>query len=81
MEISARIIAVAMVSFARISREVFAKLNAEKKAGISYRLAPLEWASEKIVRVIDMIGSSEKIKEPVENLHKAQAKGGIAIQC
>jgi hemolysin-activating ACP:hemolysin acyltransferase len=77
----APIMAVAMVSFARTSPEVFAKLDAQKKAGMPYRLVPHEWASGEIVRVIDTIGSPEKIKELVENVRKAQAKQDIAIQC
>lgn len=57
-----------MVTFARISPEVFAKLDAQKKAGVPYRLAPQEWASGNIVRVIDTIGSAAEIKGLLDRL-------------
>jgi hemolysin-activating ACP:hemolysin acyltransferase len=70
----APIMAVAMVSFARVSPEVFAKLDAQKKVGVPYRLAPQEWASGDIVRVIDTIGSAAEIKGLMERLSDRVSK-------
>lgn len=72
----APLMAVAMVSWARISPEVFAKLDAQKKAGVSYRLAPQEWTSGDIVRVIDTIGPATEIKGLIERLSAKMSNKG-----
>lgn len=72
-------VAVAMVTWAAVSPEVSAKLNAQKKAGQPYRLAPNEWRCGKEARIIDTIGDEKLIKDLVEKVRqKLESKGGEA---
>jgi hemolysin-activating ACP:hemolysin acyltransferase len=50
---------VAMLTWARVSPEVAAKLDSQKKAGVPFRLAPQEWRSGDEVRVIDVLGQQK----------------------
>jgi cytolysin-activating lysine-acyltransferase len=50
---------VAMVTWALVSPEVAAKLDAQKKAGVPFRLAPHEWKSGGNRHVIDAVGNQK----------------------
>jgi cytolysin-activating lysine-acyltransferase len=50
---------VAMLTWARVSPEVAAKLDSQKKAGVPFRLAPQEWRSGDELRVIDVLGQQK----------------------
>ena len=63
-------IAIAMVTWAAVSAEVAAKLDAQKKAGVPHRLAPQEWRSGKEVRVIEAIGQAKAVEELVRKLRQ-----------
>lgn len=60
--------AVAMITWAMVSPEVAAKLDAQKKAGQPSRLAPQEWRSGAERRIIDAIGSKELLAELVQRV-------------
>lgn len=53
---------VAMVTWALVSPEVAAKLDAQKKAGVPFRLAPHEWRSGNRPAEIDAIGDRSSIE-------------------
>jgi len=55
--------AVAMVTWAMVSPEVAAKLDAQKKAGVPSRLAPHEWKSGKERRVLEVLGQRKAADE------------------
>lgn len=61
-------VAVAMVTWAMVSPEVAAKLDAQKKAGQPFRLAPQEWRSGRERRIVDGIGEKELISELTKRL-------------
>jgi len=50
---------VAMLTWARVSPEVAAKLDSQKKAGVPLRLAPQEWRSGDELRVIEVLGQQK----------------------
>lgn len=56
-------VAVAMITWATVSPEVAAKLDAQKKAGQLHRLAPVEWKTGKELRIIDALGQVNLINE------------------
>jgi hemolysin-activating ACP:hemolysin acyltransferase len=59
---------VAMVTWALVSKEVAAKLDGQKKAGVPFRLAPHEWKSGKDVRVINALGQPKAAQELLAKL-------------
>jgi hemolysin-activating ACP:hemolysin acyltransferase len=59
---------VAMVTWARVSPEVAAKLDSQKKAGAPFRLAPQEWKSGTELRVIDVLGQQKATEALVAKL-------------
>lgn len=63
-------IPIALVTWAAVSTEVAAKLDAQKKAGLPYRLARNEWRSGKEVRVIEALGDEKAVKELLGKLRQ-----------
>ena len=59
---------VAMVTWAMVSPEVAAKLDAQKKASMPFRLAPHEWKSGNSQRIISEIGQPRAVQELVAKL-------------
>ncbi len=66
-------VAVAMVTWALVSPEVEAKLDAQRKANIPYSLAPSEWQRGTTLRVIDAIGESTALKALLEKVKQQYA--------
>ena len=60
--------AVAMITWAMVSPEVAAKLEAQKKAEQPFRLAPQEWRSGAERRIIDAIGSKDMLEKLIKRV-------------
>lgn len=60
--------AVAMVTWALVSPEVNAKLDAQLQSGNPYRLAPQEWKCGDIPRLVEALGQPEAVKETLTKL-------------
>ena len=59
---------VAMVTWALVSPEVGSKLDAQKKAGVPFRLAPHEWRSGTERRIVDNLGQSQAANELIKRI-------------
>jgi hemolysin-activating ACP:hemolysin acyltransferase len=62
---------VAMVTWALVSPEVAAKLDAQKKAGVPFRLAPHEWKSGNRRYVIESVGNEDVCRSLLQKLATA----------
>lgn len=63
--------AVAMITWAFVSADIAAKLDAQKKAGLPFRLAPHEWRSGKERRLIEVLGEDRAIKSIMSKLQES----------
>jgi hemolysin-activating ACP:hemolysin acyltransferase len=66
---------VAMVTWALISPEVAAKLDAQKKAGIPFRLAPHEWKSGTERRIMEALGDDRAVQRLMSKLQSMPTPG------
>ncbi len=68
---------VALAFWASVSEEVNVKLDAQKEAGVPFRLAPSEWRSGDIPWLLDVMGPKDvvdvMIKKFVEGLERREA--------